>query len=121
MPGIFETGIQQTASIGSVSGLCWQPSNTSATTFGPLGSVPSGSVLTNVTVLNTGSSVIYVGMGSASAAATTGAQVQPGGQVTFTGYNVTAGTATTGNIWANTTTGNTSTTLAGMTTLPQAV
>jgi hypothetical protein len=113
---IFESGIQQVnSSVGTIASLVWQPSNTSATTFGPLGSVASAAALKDVMVQNTGTNVIYVGMGSAAAAATTGAQVQPGGYALFSGYSVTAGTAVTGNIWAQTgTVGQTSSTVAGM-------
>lgn len=100
---IFETAIQQVnSSIGTVSGLIWEPSNTSATTFGPLGSVTAGDVLKDVIIMNTGANTIYVGMGSATVMTTTGMEVKAGGQITYQGYNVTAGTTSAGNIWANT-------------------
>lgn len=116
---IFESAIQQVNSaVGTVSSLIFQPSNTSATTFGPLGSVPSGAVLKDVTVINTGANPIYVGMGSAAVMTVLQAQVQPGGQLTFQGYNVTAGTGVTGNIWANTGVLNTtSSTVVGLTSV----
>lgn len=113
---LFETGIQQTNSaIGTISSLVWSPSNTSSTTFGPLGSITAGAVLKDVTIINTGTVAVLIGSGSASAAATTGFSLPVGGQVTLQGYNVTAGTATTGQIWGQTTVvGTTGSTLAGL-------
>ncbi len=122
--GLFETGIvQATATVGTISTLIWQPSNTSTTTFGALGSVTSGDVLKDVTIFNQGPGTVYVGAGSLAASATPlGAQINPGGQATFQGYSVTAGTATTGNIWGVTPTGGTtSSTIAGLASIASVI
>lgn len=101
-----------------MSSLVWQPSCTSTTTFGALGSITAGDTLKDVVIINTGANPVYVGSGSAAAGASTGLQVPAGGQVTVLGYSVTAGTATTGNVWAQTAgTGLTSSTVAGMTSV----
>jgi hypothetical protein len=120
---LFENGIVQVSTaVGSVSSLIWQPSNTSTTTFGSLGSVASGAVLKDVTILNTGTATIYVNSGSAAVGTTLGLQVPSGAQATVQGYNVTAGTAVTGNIWANTSgTGLTSSTTVGLATVASVV
>jgi hypothetical protein len=120
---IFENGIVQVnSSVGTISSLIWQPSNTSTTTYGAFGSVTVGAVLKDVTIVNTGSNVIYVGSGSASAAATTGLQIPAGAQLTIQGYNVTASAGTTGNIWAQTATvGQTSSTVTGLASVASVV
>jgi hypothetical protein len=115
---IFATGIQQVSSaVGTTAAIIFQPSNTSTTTYGALGSITVGTVLTNLIIENTGASSIYVGMGSASAATTTGLQVVAGGQVMLYGYNVTAANSTTGNVWGQTSSGTTNVTV-GMATSP---
>ena len=119
---LFETAIQQQSSVGSVASLIFDTDNTSTTTYGPLGSIAVGTVLTNISIMNTGSNTIYVGMGSASAAATTGMQIPAAGQLTLRGYNVTSvASNATGDIWANCTTGNTSSVVVGMVTTPEGV
>lgn len=122
VPQLFETSIQQVnSSVGTVASLVWDPTSRSITTYGALGSVPSGSTLTNPVIINTGTNVIYAGMGSAAAAATTGAAIQPGGRLVFEGYSQVAGTTTAGQIWAQTgVVGQTSSTVAGMATIAQA-
>jgi hypothetical protein len=98
---VFESGIVQVSSPGTVSALIWNPSNTSATTFGSLGSVPASSVLKDVTVINQGTVTVYVNTGSASAASgTIGVPIPAGGQLTIQGYSGTVGTA--GSLWAQT-------------------
>jgi hypothetical protein len=122
--GLFETGIVQvSSSVGTLSSIIWQPSNQSTTTYGPLGSITTGDVLKDVTILNTGPGTVYVGAGSLAASATPlGAQINPGGQATFQGYNITAGTSTAGNIWAITPTGGTtSSTTAGLASIASVV
>jgi len=113
---LFESAIQQVnTSVGTVASLIWNPENTSATTFGPLGSVASTAVLKDVTIINTGTVAVLVGSGSASAAATTGLSIPAGGQVTVQGYSVTSPSSTTGQIWGQTTVVNTTgSTLAGL-------
>ncbi len=97
---VFEAGIVQVNSaIGTISSLIWNPSNTSATTFGALGSVPAASLLKDVTVINQGTVTIYVGSGSIpSSTPTLGAAIPAGGQLTFQGYSGTVGVA--GSLWA---------------------
>ncbi|HUY44237.1 MAG TPA: hypothetical protein VMV92_00710 [Streptosporangiaceae bacterium] len=116
MAGIFESGIIQVqGAVGTAPAVVWDPGNTSATTYGPLGSVPSAATLTDVTVINTGTVNIYAGMGTVAYASTTGALIPAnGGQLTFQGYKVTSRGAN-GTIWANAgTVGFSSSTAAGM-------
>ena len=114
---IFEAGIQQVnSSVGTVASLIWNPDNTSATTFGPLGSVPSTAVLDGLIIQNTGSVSVYVAMGSLSAASSTGIEITAGGQMYLPGYSASGG-STAGQIWGQTATvGDTSSTLAGLAT-----
>jgi hypothetical protein len=118
---LFESGIVQVSSPGTVSSICWNPSNTSATTFGSLGSVPASAVLKDVTVINQGTVPVYVGMGSAAATTSQiGAQIPAGGQLTIQGYSGTVGTA--GTIWANTgVVGQTGLVAAGMASVASVV
>lgn len=123
---LFETGIVQVnASVGSISSLIWQPSCTSTTTFGGLGSITTGDTLKDVTIINTGAGTIYVGGGSGLAAAVPlGMQIPPGGQATVQGYAVTSGTSTLGNIWAQAATGATpatSSSVVGLASVPSVV
>jgi hypothetical protein len=120
---IFETAIQQVSTaVGTVSSLIFQPSCTSITTFGPLGSITAGDVLKDVIIQNIGANTIYVGMGSAAVMTSLGMEVKAGGQVTYQGYNVTAGTSIAGNIWANTATlGQTSAALVGLASVVSSV
>lgn len=106
---LFETGIVQVVSnFGSISAVIWQPSNTSTTTFGPLGSITVGDTLKDVTILNQGPGTIYAAAGSIAASASPiGLQIAPGGQCTLQGYNITAANTTNGQIWAITATGGT--------------
>lgn len=97
---IFEAGLVQTTSPGTISTMAWNPSGTSTTTYGALGSIPSTSVFHDVTLINQGTCNVYVGMGSASVATTLGILVPVGGQLTLQGYSGTVGTA--GTLWANT-------------------
>ncbi len=120
---LFESNIVQiNSSVGTVSSLIWNPENTSTTTFGALGSVASTATLKDVTILNTGSSTIYVGSGSISAASTNGLAIPAGGQLTVQGYSVVSPTGTTGQIWAQTgVVGQTSSTTAGIATVASVV
>lgn len=120
--GLFESNIQQVnSSIGTTSALVWNPENTSSTTFGPLGSVPSNAVLKDVTILNVGTVPVYVGSGSLSAGGSaTPLQIPVGGQVTVQGYSVTSPSGAAGQIWGNVTTG-TGSTLAGLATVASVV
>jgi hypothetical protein len=113
--GIFAAGIQQVqSSIGTTSALVWNPENTSATTFGPLGSVPATAVLKDVTILNTGTVTVYIGSGSLTAGGSqTPLAIPVGGQVTVQGYSVSSPSGATGQIWGNTSSG-TGSTLAGL-------
>ena len=116
MAGIFESGIVQVqSSVGTQPAVVWDPGSTSSTTYGPLGSVPSGATLTDVTIINTGTVNIYAGMGTVAYASKTGALIPAnGGQLTFQGYSVTSRGAN-GTIWANAgTVGYSSSTIAGM-------
>jgi hypothetical protein len=119
---IFETGIQQvSSSVGTVAAIIWDPNNTSTTTYGPLGSVASTATLKDVTIQNTGANPLYVGFGSASAAATTGLKVEAGGQVVLYGYSATGG-STTGRIWGQTAVvGSTTSCIAGLASIQNAV
>ena len=116
MAGLFESGIVQVqGTVGTAPAVVWDPGSTSATTYGPLGSVPSAATLTDVTIINTGTVNIYVGMGTVAYASTTGALVSAnGGQITIQGYKVVSRGAN-GTIWANAgTVGFSSSTVAGM-------
>ena len=99
---IFESGIVQTTSPGTISTMVWNPSGTSTTTYGALGSVPSSSVFHDLTVINQGTCNVYVNQGSAAVATILGVLLPVGGQLTIQGYAGTVGTA--GTIWANTAT-----------------
>lgn len=117
---LFESAIQQVNSaVGTVASLIWDTDNTSATAFGPLGSITAGNVLKDVTIINQGSVPVYVGMGSAAAAATTGVQIPAGGQLTLQGYNVTStASSATGDIWGQTAVvGTTGATVVGLATV----
>lgn len=115
MAGIFETAIVQIqSSVGTAPAVVWDPGSSSATTYGPLGSVPTGAVLKDVTIINTGTVNLYAGMGTVAYASMTGGLIAVGGQLTFQGYNVTAHGAN-GTIWANCgTVGFTGSSIAGM-------
>ena len=120
---LFETGIVQVNSaVGTLSSLIWQPSNQSTTTFGALGSITTGDVLRDVTILNTGSGTIYAAAGTTVAgAAPIGIPIAPGGQMTLQGYVQTAGTATFGNIYGICATGGASSTQAGLASVASVV
>lgn len=98
---LFESAIVQVSSPGTVSALIWNPANTSSTTFGSLGSVPSGAVLKDLILVNQGTVNIYYGMGIASNAGTLGSLLPVGGQHTLQGYQGVGGAATQ-QIWGNT-------------------
>jgi hypothetical protein len=120
---LFESGIVQAqSSVGTLSVLVWQPSNTSTSTYGAAGSITAGSVLKDVTIINQGTATVYLSQGTTTASATpAGLQLAPGNQVTIQGYNITAGTATTGNIWGIAATGLSSSTLAGLASVASVV
>ena len=80
--------------------MVWNPGNSSATAMGSLGSVPSGAVLRDVTLMNTGTNPLYLQSGSVSAAVATGLLFPAGAQLTIQGYLGTGAAA--GTIWANT-------------------
>ena len=115
---IFEAGIVQNTSPGTVPAMCWNPSNTNATTYGPLGSVPATSIFHDLTIVNQGTCNVYLNSGSATVQTsgplgTIGVLLAVGGQITLQGYGGTVGTA--GTVWANTgTVGLTGAVAAGM-------
>lgn len=110
----FETAIVQVnGSIGTICSMVWNPGNQSSTTFGSLGSVPSGAVLNGLIVANTGSVPIYLSSGSVAASAATGVPVAPGGEMLLQGYSGVGAAA--GTVWAQTLTpGTTSSTQSGL-------
>jgi hypothetical protein len=120
---LFESSIVQVNSaVGTLSSLIWQPANTSATTFGSLGSVTAGDVLHDVTIMNTGAGTVYASAGTTTAGAgVAGLPINPGGQVTLQGYAVTAGTSVAGNIYGICTTGASSSTTAGLASVASVV
>ncbi len=120
---LFETGIVQVNSaVGTLSSLIWQPSNLSATTFGAFGSITALDVLKDVTIINTGSGTVYASAGTTTAGAgVAGIPINPGGQLTLQGYNITAGTSVAGNIYGICTTGASSSTTAGLASVPSVV
>ena len=108
--------------MGTLSALIWQPSNQSTTTFGALGSITTGDVLKDVTILNTGTGTVWAAGGTTVAgAAPLGLPIPPGGQVTIQGYTQTAGTATYGNIYGICATGVSSSTVAGLASVASVV
>ena len=118
---IFESAIVQISTPGTTSSLIWNPANTSSTTFGALGSVPSSAVLKDLILINTGTVNIYYGMGIASAAGTIGVLLPVGGQHTLQGYVGTGGNATQ-QIWGNTgTVGSTGAVTVGLASVVSAV
>ena len=113
----FESGIVQVnSSVGTVASQVWNPSNSSSTTFGSLGSVPSGATLSGLIVANTGSNTIYLASGSLAAASATGIPVAPGGEVYLSAYSATqSAPPASGTIWAQTSVvGQTSSTQSGL-------
>lgn len=96
---IYQSNIIQTSTITSAA-LVWDPSNSSTTTFGPRGAVPvltPPQTLHDVTLINQGPGVVYIGSGS-GVTTSTGLAVPVGAQVTIHGYTATAG-STTGRIY----------------------
>ena len=90
----FEGSVVQSTNVTSTAAVIWNPTNSSTTTFGPLGAVPTGAVLNHVGIVNAGTVAIYVG----GTAVTTysGLPIPPGGQAAIQRYTFTAGaTATT--------------------------
>lgn len=121
---LFETGIVQVNSaVGTLSSLIWNPSNGSTTTFGSLGSITTGDILKDVTILNTGTGTIYAAGGTTVAgAAPIGLPIPPGGQLTIQGYNVTAAaTVPGGPVYGICATGAASSTTAGLASVPSVV
>lgn len=120
---IFEGNIVQAqSSVGTLSVLVWEPSNQSTTTFGGAGSISTGAALKDVTIVNTGSDVVYLSSGTTTAGASpAGLQLPADAQITIQGYNVTAGTATTGNIYGICATGDSSSTVAGLASVASVV
>ena len=111
---LFESGIVQQTAPGTISAMVWNPSASSTTTYGALGSVPSTAVFHDLQVVNSGTANLYLNSGSVSAAqGTCGVLLIPGQTLIIQGYSGTVGTA--GTIWANTgTIGYASTAIAGM-------
>jgi len=112
---IFETGIvQQSTVLGTAIGTVFNINNTSTTTFGPLGSVGSGQVIKDLTVVNEGPGTIWISNGTVPATQA-GITMNPGMQVTLGGYSVTAAAGGVGNLYATclVTTG-TATVITGM-------
>lgn len=117
---LFEAGIvQSNTSVGTIASLVWNPTNTSTTTFGPLGSVASTATLKDLTIINTGTVTVYLNSGSVAAATANGIPLNPGGQLTLQGYSVSSPTGTVGQIWGQAgTVGQTGATLAGLASIP---
>lgn len=120
---LFETGIVQTTTVGTLSSLIWNPSNQSQTTFGSLGSITTGDVLKDVTIINTGTGTIYAAGGTTVAgAAPIGIPIPPGCQMTIQGYNVTAASTVAGGpIYGICATGGTASTTAGLASIASVV
>ena len=120
---LFETGIVQVSTVGTLSALIWNPSNGSTTTFGSLGSITTGDVLHDVTIINTGSGTVYAAAGTTTAGATPiGIQIPPGGQLTIQGYNVTAAASVQGGpIYALCATGASSSVKVGLSSVASVV
>lgn len=95
---------QTTASVGNTA---TQIYNTSAT------GIPTGVTLHDLTVVNTGSTTIYLGQSAVTAV--TGLALPAGAQVTFNGWSHAQGDAT-GNVYAITASG-TSSAIAGLATV----
>ena len=76
--------------------------------------IPTGATLNDITIVNTGSVTCYLG-GSAVAATTGGLILKPGGQCTLANQSALQ-SSTTGDIYAITASGTT-TTLAGLATV----
>jgi hypothetical protein len=118
---LFESAIVQVSAPGTASILIWNPANTSVTTFGALGSVPSGAVLKDLVLINQGTVNIYYGMGVAAAAGTLGSLLPVGGQHTLQGYVGTGGTAVA-QVWGNTgTVGSTGAVAVGLASVASVV
>ena len=99
---IFESNLVQVSTVTSAA-IIWDPSNTSTTTYGPLGAVPTVTptqTLRDVTIVNNGPGVLFIGQGSAvtNTGTTAALPVPVGGQVTIQGYTAVAGT-TAGRIY----------------------
>ena len=89
---------------------------------GPAAQPAAKSVLKDVTIINQGTATVYLSQGTTTASATpAGLQLAAGNQLTIQGYNVTAGTATTGNIWGICATGLSSSTLTGLASVASVV
>lgn len=102
MAAIFGDAIVQVSTnVGTIASLVFDPNNTSATTFGSLGSVPSGAVIKDVMLVNSGTANVYLNWSSQSAAAANGILLPVGGAVPLLGYTATGGT-TTNRIWGQT-------------------
>jgi len=122
VPVPFETGIQQVTTFGSASTLIWQPSNTSTSAYGPLGSIAVGSTLKDLVITNTGANTCYVGMGTVIAGTPTGVAVPAGATLYLYGYNVIAANNANGDVWANTGAVSTTTSVVvGLATSPAGV
>jgi hypothetical protein len=82
--------------------MVFNPSGTSTTTYGALGSIPSTTVFSGLLVANTGTANVYLNYGSVSPASSgsIGVLLPTGGQMLLTGYAGTVGTA--GTLWAQT-------------------
>jgi len=120
---IFSSLQQVTSSVGTIASVIFDSDNTSTTTYGPLGSITAGDVLKDLVIQNTGSNTMYVGFGSASAAAGTGMEVKAGGELVYYGYNVTStGSSATGDVWAQTgVVGQTTSCVVGLASIQNAV
>ena len=110
----FESGIVQTTSPGTIAAMVWNPGNTSASSYGPLGSVPAASVFHDLQLVNQGTANVLLNMGSVSVTqGTSGILLAAGQTLVLQGYSGTVGTA--GTVWANTgTVGLTAAIAAGM-------
>jgi hypothetical protein len=99
-----DSAATQTTSVGNSATEIF---NTSAT------GIPTGVTLHDVTIVNTGSVTVYLGISAVTAS--TGLPLQPGAQITYNGYSFAQG-ASGGNIYAITSSG-TAVVVAGLATV----
>lgn len=100
----FEGSIVQASTAGTAVSVIWNPTNTSPTTFGSLGSIASGLTLNHIGIVNAGPGTIYVG--GATVTSATGLPIPPGGQCGIQRYSFVPGvSSSSGTISAITASG----------------
>lgn len=113
----FEGSIVQVTSVTSSAIVVWDPSNSSKTTYGSLGAVPSNAVLNAVGIANNGTATVWIGGNTVTTL--TGLPIPPGGQIGIRRYSFSGGATTggfNGTISAIAASGNTCTVQAGLST-----